>query len=108
MKRVALTENGNKTGQYFDTEKAELYKEDTFWDGHNHISKATGSQWNHEALYHTASGKWVKNTYSQFQGSTETYEIITLADAAEWFVNNEYKDEELPESLKDIIANLEI
>jgi hypothetical protein len=108
MKRVALTENGNKTGQYFDSDKAKRFDEGSFWNGNNHISKVTGSQWNHEMLYLTASGKWVRNTYSQFQGSTETYEIITPADAAEWFVKNEYKDEEIPESLKDIIANLEV
>lgn len=108
MKRIALSENGNKTGQYFDADKAECFKEETFWDGSNHISKATGSQWNHEALYRTASGKWVKNSYSQFQGTTETYEIISPAEAGEWFVKNEYGDEEIPECLHENISSLEI
>lgn len=108
MKRIALSENGNKTGQYFDADKAELYKEETFWNGNNHISKVTGSQWNHEALYRTASGKWVLNTYSQMQGVGETHEIITPEEATEWFVKNEYKDEEIPECLHENISSLEI
>lgn len=108
MVRVALTENGRKTGRYFDAEKAECFKENTFWDGNNQISKVTGSQWNHESLYRTASGKWVLNTYSQYQGSIETYEIITPEEAAQWFVKNEFEDNQIPECLKAVIGDLEI
>jgi hypothetical protein len=69
MKKIALVENGEKTGKFFDMDKATKYEEDTYWNGNNHISKATGSQWSHEILFKTASGKWVLNCYSQYQGS---------------------------------------
>lgn len=108
MKRVALTEDGIKTGQYFDADIAEYFKEEAFWNGHNQISKITGSQWDHETLWLTVSGKWILNRYSQYEGRGETYEIITPEDAAEWLVKNEYKDDMIPEGLKGMIANLEI
>jgi hypothetical protein len=106
MKKIALSEDGMKTGKFFDSDKATLYKEATFHDGSNWISKATGSQWSHEILFKTASGNWVLNCYSQYQGSVETYEIISPAAAARWFVKNEYDD--IPEELKEEISSLEL
>ena len=50
MKRVSLTD---QSGQWFDSEKSEIYKENTYHDGKNWISKATGSQWEHEAVHVT-------------------------------------------------------
>jgi len=106
MKKIALSENGEKTGRFFDKDKASKYDEDTYWDGNNHISKVTGSQWSHETLYRTASGKWVLNCYSNYQGSVETYEIINPAAASRWFVKNEYDD--IPNELKDEVTELEV
>lgn len=106
MKKIALSENGEKTGEFFYPEKATIYKEETFHNGSNFISKATGSQWNHEALYKTASGKWVLNCYSQYQGNIETFEIISPAGAARWFVKNEFGD--IPEELKEETSSLEV
>ncbi|MDD4000219.1 MAG: hypothetical protein PHX62_04925 [Bacilli bacterium] len=106
MKKIALSENGEKTGNFFDLDKAANYAENTYWNGNNHISKATGSQWNHEALYKTVSGKWVMNCYSQCQGIVETYEIISPIAAARWFVKNEYSD--IPEELNKEVSSLEI
>jgi hypothetical protein len=106
MKKIALSDNGEKTGKFFDMDKATKYEEGTYWNGNNHISKVTGSQWSHEILFRTASGKWVLNCYSQYQGSVETYEIISPADAAEWVVKNEYDD--IPEELKDETSSLEV
>jgi hypothetical protein len=106
MKKIALSENGVKTGKFFDSDKATQYKEDTYYNGNNHISKSTGSQWNHEALYRTASGKWVLNCYSQYQGTIETYEIISPATAARWFVKNEYED--IPKELQEETSSLEV
>lgn len=106
MKRIALTENGEKTGRFFDTDKATKYDEITYWNGKNHISKATGSQWNHEVLYKTTSGKWVLNCYFQYSGTVETYEIISPADAAMWFVKNECAG--FPPEIADEIASLEV
>lgn len=108
MNRIAISENGEKTGRWFDSEKAECFKEDTFWNGSNRISKSTGSQWHHEAIYVTKSGVFILNKYSDFQGSRDTYEIIEKEEAAEWFVKNEYSDDEIPEIFKAEVNALEI
>ena len=89
MKRIAID---NQQGAWFNLDTATLYKETTHWNGNNHISNATGSQWEHEWLYRTSGGKWVLNHYSQYQGSSETYDLITAKEAAIWLVKNEYED----------------
>jgi len=108
MSRISITENGWKIGRFFDNEKADLYKEDCTHDGNNWISEATGSQWEHEAIYHTKGGVYVLNHYSQCQGSREIYEIISKEEAARWFVKNNYEDVNLPEELKKQVEELEI
>jgi hypothetical protein len=84
MARIALND-----GRWFETGKAERFDETTWHDGNNHISHATGSQWDHEALWRTAGGKWVLNSWSQWQGSRETYVEISNEDAARWLVKND-------------------
>lgn len=84
MKRIALTD---RSGRWFDSEKAELIKEELFWDGNNWISRATGSQWEHEWLYRTRGGKWILNHWSNFQGVTETYIEINNKTAAAWLAS---------------------
>lgn len=83
MKRQPLD-----NGRWFDIDSAMTYKEDTYWDGNNHISKVTGSQWEHEQLYYTKTGKWVLNCWSQIQGGRETWEIIDAETAYNWLINN--------------------
>jgi len=85
MERIAMTDN---SGQWFNLESATQFNEDSDWDGSNHISKATHSQTEHEQLYRTASGKWVLNSWSQWQGSTESYEVVSDEFAAKWLVTN--------------------
>lgn len=84
-KRIALTDG---TGRWFSENTADSWNEDTYWNGSNHISKATGSQWEHERLYRTKGGRFILNHWSQFQGSTETYEEISNDEAAVWFSKN--------------------
>lgn len=86
-KRIALTD---QSGQWFSVESAEKFEEATFHDGRNHISKATGSQTEHECLYRTAGGKFILNSWSDFQGSHESYEQIGEKASAVWFSINEY------------------
>ena len=81
--RQALDEGG-----WFDTEKSTQYKEDRFHDGNNFISKATGGQWEHEALYKSAKGAWILNHWSQWQGSHETWTLIGDEAAAQWLIQN--------------------
>ncbi|MFA5386709.1 MAG: hypothetical protein WC297_03530 [Candidatus Paceibacterota bacterium] len=90
MKRIFLTDNSQ---MWFNEESATLYKEATYHDGRNWISKATGQQWEHEALFVTKGGKFILNRYSNYQGTTETYEAMQKEDAILWLARNEYGDE---------------
>jgi hypothetical protein len=85
--RIVLTDG---TGRYFDGAKAQSWDEATRWNGNNHISRATGSQWEHERLYRTPAGIYVLHHWSQWQGSTESYEQISADEAAAWLSRNEH------------------
>lgn len=85
MTRTPLTDD---SGRWFDEGKATAFDEETDWNGSNHISKATGSQWEHERLYRTAGGRWVLNHWSNWQGSRETYREVGNTEAAVWMVQN--------------------
>ncbi len=91
MQRIALTAEGQR-GSWFDADRADLYKEDTRWDGRNHISVATGSQWHHEWLYRTAAGRYVLHSFSNYEGTTERYEAIGKTEAYNWLIANDHAD----------------
>lgn len=86
MARTTLTDG---SGRWFDDSAAVRFAEAKRFDGHNHISVPTGSQWDHETLYYTRGGRWVLSSWSQWQGSTERYEQIDESDAIRWLSVNE-------------------
>jgi hypothetical protein len=77
---------------WFDSTRAEIYSEVTSWDGDNQVSVATGNYAEHEALYHTAGGRWVLHHWSAWHGKPETYEFIDDDRAREWLILNEHDD----------------
>ncbi len=80
-----------------DTEKAQKWWDGkTEWDGNNHISKATGSQWNHQTLYKSRKGRYYVEHSSQWQGSRTRVEWVSNEEAARWLLHNEH---ELPDDL---------
>ena len=79
-------------GTWFDSDKATVFKEGTRWNGNNHISLATGSQWEHEELFCTAGGAWVLHHWSQWQGSEPRYDQVDEAEAAAWLRRNEHHE----------------
>jgi hypothetical protein len=89
MARVNVFDECGELEGWFDEAKAEEFKEATWWDGSNHISVATGSQWDHQVLYRTKGGRWVLHSWSQWQGRPETYRFITDAEAQTWLLKNE-------------------
>jgi hypothetical protein len=91
MGRIVLTDG---SGRWFETSKAKSWEEATRWNGNNHISKATGSQWEHETLYRTAGGIYVIEHTSQWQGSTPTIEEVTASEAAAWLSTNEHDEDD--------------
>jgi hypothetical protein len=100
MSRIVLPD-----GTWFETDRAQAWDEETEFDGNNHISKATGSQWDHEKLYRTASGRFVLERSSQRQGVRDSHEIIDPKEAAAWLILNGH---ELPDALASVAKDLEV
>jgi len=91
-------------GTVIKTENATArWDEDRVWNGSNHISRATGSQWDHEALYRSRKGRYYIEHTSQWQGKLDYATWIDHRSAAEWLLAN---DEELPEDLKQLEAEI--
>lgn len=84
-------------GTVVDTDNATAsWQEATDWDGNNHISRATGSQWAHETLYRSRKGRYYVEHTSNCQGSRPHVEWVSPEEATRWLLHN---DEELPENL---------
>ena len=92
MARVNVFDECGELEGWFDEAKAEEFKEATRWDGSNHISIATGSQWDHQVLYRTKGGRWVLHSWSQWQGRPETYRFVSDDKAREWLLKNEHDE----------------
>lgn len=102
MRRQVLTDG---SGRWFDLDAATRYDEATIWDGRNRRSLATGSQWDHETLYRTESGRWIKHSWSQWQGTMDTWEEISEQEAVSWLLRNGY---DVPEELSHYAAALKV
>ena len=84
-------EEGEVVGR-FEPSKSEHWDEDTRWNGNNMISVATGSQWEHERLFKTAKGRWVLHHWSNWQGTLDTFRLMSKEAAARWLVLNDEED----------------
>jgi hypothetical protein len=88
--RDDLDATGPVLSGWFNDATATDFAEATYWDGNNHISRATRSQWDHERLSRTKGGRWVLNCWSQRQGSVESYEFVSDEQAKTWLLANEH------------------
>ncbi len=79
------------------------WDEATEWDGRNHISRATGSQWEHETLYRSHKGRYYIVHTSQWQGSLPYAGWQSRQEAAGWLLANGH---ELPDDLRDCQAEV--
>ena len=95
-------------GGWFQENSAICFNEDQQFDGRNMISRATGSQWDHQSLYYTRGGNFVLNEWSQYQGSLETYDQIDETEAIEWLIAQNCADSEsfaaLPKAVAERVA----
>jgi len=87
-------------GTVVDTSLAsKSWEEDTYHDGSNWISQATGSQWAHQTLYRSRKGRYYLEHYSAYQGSRSHVEWVSPEEATRWLLHN---DHGLPEDLKKL------
>lgn len=82
MNRITLTDGSG----WFNRETAIHFTEATWFDGRNQISRATGSQWHHQSLYYTKSGKWVMHCWSNYQNEPDAYETVSQDEAITWLI----------------------
>ena len=79
-------------GTVVDTDNArQSWPEATRFDGSNHISVATGSQWEHQALHCSRKGRYYLERWSQWQGTRDSAEWISKRMAAAWLLLNEHE-----------------
>lgn len=87
-------------GTVVDTDKAQQeWKEATDWNGNNNISRATGSQWEHQYLYRSRNGRYYIEHNSQRQGTPSCAQFITAEEACRWLL---LMGHELPDDLKKL------
>lgn len=91
-------------GTVVNTDKAkQSWCERCDWDGSNHISRATGSQWTHEDLYESRKGRFYVVHSSQWQGSRDHAEWISEQAAVRWLLTMEH---EIPERLTHLLEQV--
>ena len=78
-------------GGWLDLDTAKRFPEARYWDGHNHCSVNTRSQWSQQTLYCTKSGTYVAHQTSQCQGSHDTWTRLSADDAVAWLLRNDYE-----------------
>lgn len=92
-------------GTFVDTRKAKTsWDESTRWNGNNHISVPTGSQWEHETLYLSAKGNYYIEYTSQWQGTFPHAEFVSKEEAATWIFEN--CPSEMPDDLKQYVEDI--
>jgi hypothetical protein len=80
-----MTRYRMEDGTVVDTDLAQQsWGEATRWDGNNHISVATSSQWEHQQLYRSRKGRYYLVWWSQWQGSAPDAEWVSEHEAASW------------------------
>lgn len=73
---------------WFNPDSATSYEEATEWNGSNHISVNPVGDYGHQMLYRTKGGRWILNTWSQYQGVADRYEFIDDDTAKDWLIRN--------------------
>jgi len=86
-------------GTIIDTDRASgRWQEASDWDGHNHISRATDSQWHHQTLYRSRKGRYYVEYTSQRDDFRAHVEWVSPQEAARWLLLMEI---ELPADLAE-------
>jgi hypothetical protein len=80
-------------GSVVDTAKARrTWKEDSYHNGSNFISKATGSEWEHQWLHQSTRGRYYIEAWSQRQGGRSVAYWVSSREAATWLRSQGHDD----------------
>lgn len=94
MRRIALVDRDTHepTGTWFDRDRVRAeYRQREWHDGRNWISAATGSQWQDETLFETASGRWVICHINRYgDNSSPWWYEIPEHEAYDWLLRCGY------------------
>lgn len=90
MNRTIIKDEYGDYAGWFDRDKAQVFEEARDHDGRNLIPRKTGDQWSHQRLYRTAKGKWVIRKWSDWQGSRDSFSLITQDQATAWLIENNH------------------
>ena len=101
-----VDDDGDTGGTLYYGAVAMVYEEGTTWDGNNHISTATGSQWEHEEVVRTKRGRYYVVSSSQRQGSQSKAKALDIGGVAKWLVRAGYvasqvSNDELAEKIRE-------
>ena len=90
MARIVL-----EKGKWFEEDQAERYEEKLIFEPDEEGKEI------HKCLFRTKKGNWVRNIWETVGGevSGETYEEIDMEEAADWFYNEGYESDEIPEDV---------
>jgi hypothetical protein len=107
MTRINVYRNDEYDGKtldgWFDPKTATRYDSGTEWDGNNHISVITGSQWVDEYLYRTKGGRWVLNhDATRYHNGSDDYRFITDEQARDWLLRSRINDTAVEEHFGEI------
>jgi hypothetical protein len=85
-----MTRYRMEDGAIVDTALArQSWNERREFNGNNHISVHTGSQWGHQTLYCSKKGRYYVEHESDWQGSTAHVEWVSPQEATRWLLLNE-------------------
>jgi len=92
MTRLTDRNDGEGDGWFDMRATKKTWEEKTWFDGSNHISLATQSQWDHQALHLSRKGEWIISCSSEYQGTKPKAYRITQSEAAIWLIDNLHAD----------------
>jgi hypothetical protein len=78
---------------WFESDSAEAFQEDTYWDGNNHRGKCSQLQIGREILYRTKGGRWVLyHDGSSEHNGPEYHQFIDDERAKTWLLTTDLDD----------------
>lgn len=99
-----MSKHKMEDGTVVDTDRAvAVWEEDTYHDGRNRVSRATGDQFHHQTLYQSRKGRYYIVHHSNWQGSRDHAEWVSPREAVRWLLVN---DGEVPENLKNLVEQV--